>query len=239
MGFQTHPNEALILAAIPYPPPAYSTEQIAKYAVFRWNSQAARKSQQSGWCRVYPVCSAPGRRHVQLLALEGGEDSSPPFSRGPPVESSLLSRREKADAVLVVGGPLGLCPFQKVLIPPQSFSSTWHRLKTWTRCPPISRHRFPTASSGFLCLPQPPSAYGFPGVAGNRLNSIELSSGCSLLNCTFQLIEFGSFYFCSLHFRSPNAASMSFSLIAAFLGKTTMRTCFCLSSIWLFKIREL
>lgn len=98
---------------------------------------------------------------------------------------------------------------------------------------------FPTTPSGFLCLPEAPSASSFPSVAGNRLNSIELSSCFSLLSCTFQLIECSPFSFCSLHFRGPNDASVSFLLISVFLRKTMTVTCLRLYSIWLFKIREL
>lgn len=46
---------------------------------------------------------------------------------------------------------------------------------------------FPTASSAFLCLPNPPSAHSFPSAAGSGLNGIELSPRFSLLLCIFHL----------------------------------------------------
>lgn len=98
---------------------------------------------------------------------------------------------------------------------------------------------FPTASSGFLCLRESPSAHSFPSVAGNGLNSIEFSSCFSLLNCTFQHNWSSSFYCCPLHSSGPNHASNSFSQKLVFLRKTMTATCLYLYSISLCKIREL
>ena len=48
----------------------------------------------------------------------------------------------------------------------------------------------------------------------------DLTTATTLFNGTFQLIEYSSFSFCSLCFRSLDDASVSFLLISVFLRKT-------------------
>ena len=121
-----------------------------------WNSQAAGGSQQCGW-----YCFYTSETHL---------------NRGKMVESSLSCSREKADAVRSSLSVSEACSFQKILTCPQWF----HPLgPNGTGGPSAllsagisfmgSLFTFPTTSHDFLCLPKPPSASGFPSVAGNRL----------------------------------------------------------------------
>lgn len=191
-----------------------------------------------GRCCFQAGPSGSGRDHPQLLALEWGESNSSHWNWGRRMESSCPSPRQNVAAVIILecglGLPISESPYASSLRCSNALD-TDQKSETSACCQQASflvgsLLTLPTTSCGFLRLPESPSTESFPSVAGNGLNSTELSPCFFLLNCTFQLYRSSSFYCCPWHRRSPNDAPISFSPILVFLTKTVTVTCLYLSS---------